>query len=145
MAQTASTISKLADLRLHGIRLAVDDFGTGYSSLGYLERFPIDTLKIDRTFVDGVGGRGNRPVLARAIIQLGRALGLEVVAEGIERPEQARALRRLGCGRGQGYLFARPAAPDEIEPLLAQGRVLLGSSRRRRARLLVRGSSREIA
>ena len=123
MQTTATTIGKLADLRRIGVRLAIDDFGTGYSSLGYLERFPVDILKIDKTFIDGIGERGNRPVLARAIVQLGRALDLQVVAEGIEREAQAVALRRLGCSRGQGYLYARPLPADELEPLLA-GRVL---------------------
>ena len=75
MQTTTATIGKLADLRRIGVRLAIDDFGTGYSSLGYLERFPVDILKIDKTFIDGIGERGNRPVLARAIVQLGRALG----------------------------------------------------------------------
>ena len=120
MQTTTATIGKLADLRRIGVRLAIDDFGTGYSSLGYLERFPVDILKIDKTFIDGIGERGNRPVLARAIVQLGRALDLLVIAEGIEREEQATALRRLGCTRGQGYLFSRPLPANEIEPLLAR-------------------------
>jgi diguanylate cyclase (GGDEF)-like protein len=120
MQTTTATIGKLADLRRIGVRLAIDDFGTGYSSLGYLERFPVDILKIDKTFIDGIGEHGNRPVLARAIVQLGRALGLLVIAEGIEREQQATALRRLGCTRGQGYLFARPLPADEVEPLLAR-------------------------
>ena len=120
MLTTTTTIGKLADLRRIGVRLAIDDFGTGYSSLGYLERFPVDMLKIDKTFIDGIGERGNRPVLARAIVQLGRALDLQVVAEGIEREAQAAVLRRLGCARGQGYLYARPLPAEELEPLLAQ-------------------------
>ncbi len=123
MAHTATAIGKLGDLRGLGVRLAIDDFGTGYSSLGYLERFPVDILKIDKTFIDSIGERGNRPVLARAIVQLGKALELQVVAEGIERPEQAAALRRLGCSRGQGYLYARPLPARELEPLLAEGRI----------------------
>ncbi len=123
MQTTAATIGKLADLRRLGVRLAIDDFGTGYSSLGYLERFPVDILKIDKTFIDGVGEPGGRPVLARAILQLGRALGLQVVAEGIERREQVVALRRLGCTRGQGYLFARPVPAEALEPFLRGGRV----------------------
>jgi diguanylate cyclase (GGDEF)-like protein len=129
MLTTTTTIGKLADLRRIGVRLAIDDFGTGYSSLGYLERFPVDMLKIDKTFIDGIGERGNRPVLARAIVQLGRALDLQVVAEGIEREGQAAVLRRLGCARGQGYLYARPLPAEELEPLLAQ-RVLGRPDRR---------------
>ena len=123
MQTTAATIGKLADLRRIGVRLAIDDFGTGYSSLGYLERFPVDILKIDKTFIDGIGRRGGRAVLARAIVQLGRALDLQVVAEGIERPEQASVLRRLGCTRGQGYLYSRPLPPAELDPILARGAV----------------------
>ena len=123
MQTTEATIGKLAELRDLGVRLAIDDFGTGYSSLGYLERFPVDILKIDKTFIDGVGEPGGRPVLARAILQLGRALGLQVVAEGVERRDQVVALRRLGCTRAQGYLFARPLPADAVEPLLRLGRV----------------------
>lgn len=123
MQTTAATIGKLADLRRIGVRLAIDDFGTGYSSLGYLERFPVDILKIDKTFIDGIGRRGGRAVLARAIVQLGRALDLQVVAEGIERPEQASLLRRLGCTRGQGYLYSRPLPPAELDSILARGAV----------------------
>jgi diguanylate cyclase (GGDEF)-like protein len=132
MLTTTTTIGKLADLRRIGVRLAIDDFGTGYSSLGYLERFPVDMLKIDKTFIDGIGERGNRPVLARAIVQLGRALDLQVVAEGIERDAQAAVLRRLGCSRGQGYLYARPLPAEELEPLLAQR--VIGRPDRPRAR-----------
>jgi diguanylate cyclase (GGDEF)-like protein len=133
MQTTTSTIGKLADLRRIGVRLAIDDFGTGYSSLGYLERFPVDILKIDKTFIDGIGERGNRPVLARAIVQLGRALDLQVVAEGIERQEQSAVLRRLGCTRGQGYLYARPLTPAELEPLLARRTIPLPGQRAGRA------------
>jgi predicted signal transduction protein with EAL and GGDEF domain len=88
--------------------------GTGYSSLGYLQQFPIDMLKIDRTFVDAVGTSGGDPVLARAIIALGQALQLDAVAEGIERAEQRDGLRAMGCTLGQGYLFARPMAADDL-------------------------------
>ena len=129
MTHTADTVSRLDDLRALGVRLAIDDFGTGYSSLSYLERFPVDVLKMDRAFVDrlAVGGLavgrptgGDRSVLARAIVELGRALGLDVIAEGIERPDQATRLRELGCRLGQGFLFVRPQAPDAMETLLAR-------------------------
>jgi diguanylate cyclase (GGDEF)-like protein len=118
MRRTQSTIARLADLRELGVHLAIDDFGTGYSSLSYLERFPIDVLKIDRTFVATVGGTSP---IARAVIDLGRTLNLEVIAEGIEHPDQARWLADLGCRYGQGYLFARPVGPAAIEAMLAEG------------------------
>jgi len=118
MQHTTSTIDTLGELRAHGVRLAIDDFGTGYSSLSYLDRFSVDALKIDRTFVDGFGADREGPVLVRAIIELGQALGLEIVAEGIEREDQLGPLRALGCRFGQGYLFARPMEPDALSALL---------------------------
>ena len=121
MQTTAPVIDRLEGLRDLGVRLAIDDFGTGYSSLGYLERFAVDILKIDKTFIGGIGRAGSRPVLATAIVQLGHALDLDVVAEGIENAEQARILRELGCTRGQGYHFAKPIAADELEQILERG------------------------
>ena len=118
MQHTTSTIETLGQLREHGVRLAIDDFGTGYSSLSYLDRFSVDALKIDRTFVDGFGADREGPVLVRAIIDLGQALGLEVVAEGIERVDQLGPLRALGCRFGQGYLFSRPLEPHALSALL---------------------------
>jgi EAL domain-containing protein (putative c-di-GMP-specific phosphodiesterase class I) len=103
------------------VRIAVDDFGTGHSSLQYLQRLPIDTLKIPKPFIDGVAGGPERSALARAILDLAGALGLEVVAEGIEEAEQARELRRLGCRVGQGFHFARAVPAEEFEMLLAKG------------------------
>jgi diguanylate cyclase (GGDEF)-like protein/PAS domain S-box-containing protein len=108
MQRSDTTLDKLRALKGLGLNLAIDDFGTGYSSLGYLQQFPIDVLKIDRTFVDAVGNEDEDPVLARAIIALGKTLGIETVAEGIERPEQRDGLRALGCTLGQGFLFAHP-------------------------------------
>jgi diguanylate cyclase (GGDEF)-like protein len=119
MTRTQATIARLDALRALGVHLAIDDFGTGYSSLSYLERFPIDVLKIDRTFVSSMG-RAESPI-ARAIVDLGRTLGLEVIAEGIEMSEQARWLADLGCRFGQGYLFARPMSAAAIESLLGEG------------------------
>ena len=98
----------LRSLRRLGVRLAIDDFGTGYSSLAYLQRFPMDVLKIDRAFVHELDvGDGELP-LARAVVSLGQALGLRVVAEGIENAQQCALLRAMGCGHGQGFFFARP-------------------------------------
>jgi EAL domain-containing protein (putative c-di-GMP-specific phosphodiesterase class I) len=115
------TVRRLAELRELGVRLAIDDFGTGYSSLSYLRRFPIDILKMDKTFVQGVGTTAGDDALARAIIDLTHTLGLVVVAEGIERPEQAEELRRLRCNLGQGFYFTGPLDAEEIEPLILNG------------------------
>ena len=106
-------------LKALGVRLAIDDFGTGYSSLAYLQRFPVDVLKIDKAFIDGVASGGSDAALARAIVGLTATLGLRCVAEGIERPEQAAELRAAGCGYGQGFLFARPVAAQETSALIA--------------------------
>jgi predicted signal transduction protein with EAL and GGDEF domain len=119
MQHTTDTVARLAEFRQRGVRIAIDDFGTGYSSLSYLERFAVDILKIDRSFVGGLDGRIDQPVLASAIVELGRALGLEVVAEGIERTDQRDALVRLGCRLGQGYLFGRPLGAEAAEAVLA--------------------------
>ncbi len=119
MQRTQSAIARLDALRGLGIHLAIDDFGTGYSSLSYLERFPIDVLKIDRSFVADAPAGGS--AIARAIVDLGRTLNLEVIAEGIEDASQARWLTELGCRFGQGYLYARPAGAAAIEALLAEG------------------------
>ena len=119
MQRTAGTIGRLTELRSLGLHLAIDDFGTGYSSLSYLERFPVDILKIDRSFIAGISATGERPAIARAIVDLGRTLGLKVVAEGIEQPDQAEWLVSLGCPLGQGYLFSRPMGVDATEAFLA--------------------------
>jgi diguanylate cyclase (GGDEF)-like protein/PAS domain S-box-containing protein len=114
MHQSSATLERLRALKGLGLNLAIDDFGTGYSSLGYLQQFPIDVLKIDRSFVEAVGHEEADPVLARAIIALGRTLQIETVAEGIERPEQRDGLRTMGCSLGQGYHFARPMPPQRF-------------------------------
>ncbi|HEY0777827.1 MAG TPA: GGDEF domain-containing phosphodiesterase, partial [Gemmatirosa sp.] len=109
------TLGRLRALKALGVQLAIDDFGTGYSSLAYLQRFPVDVLKIDKAFVDGVHGTATSgPAIVRAIVALGHALGLRTVGEGVETAAQCAALRALGCGYGQGYLFARPLPPGEL-------------------------------
>ena len=118
MQRTAGTVGRLADCG-RSAHLAIDDFGTGYSSLSYLERFPVDILKIDRSFIANVSATGERPAIARAIVDLGRTLGLRVVAEGIEEPDQADWLISLGCPLGQGYLYSRPLGVDAMEMFLA--------------------------
>ena len=118
--QTEATREKLRELKTLGLSLAVDDFGTGYSSLGYLHRFPLDILKIDKTFVEGIGTGTGAPAIARAIVGLAQALHLETVAEGIETEAQAAALEALGCVYGQGFLFARPQPPENLGSLLVR-------------------------
>ncbi len=99
----------------------MDDFGTGYSSLSYLKRFPIDTLKIDRSYIDGLGSDAGDTAIVHATIAFAKALNLDVTAEGIENAEQVAHLKELGCELGQGYHFARPLASDEARELLASG------------------------
>jgi EAL domain-containing protein (putative c-di-GMP-specific phosphodiesterase class I) len=118
------TIAKLHLLREIGVRLAIDDFGTGYSSLNYLRRLPVDVLKIDRSFVKGIGTEAELTSLTAAIVGIGRDLGLETVAEGIEESEQLDALRAMGCVYGQGYLYARPLPPADLATVVARGSVL---------------------
>jgi diguanylate cyclase (GGDEF)-like protein len=117
-------VTRLHALKELGVRLAVDDFGTGFSSLAYLRRFPVDTLKIDRAFVQGVGGGPEDEALAHAIVRLGEALGLQTLAEGIETVEQADGLVGLGCTFGQGFWFARPMEAEALGLLLAAGGTL---------------------
>jgi diguanylate cyclase (GGDEF)-like protein/PAS domain S-box-containing protein len=112
------TVAVLEALKGVGVRLALDDFGTGYSSLSRLQRLPVDTLKIDRSFADGVESADRRVALAGAIVELGRALGLTVIAEGIETDGQSEAYRRLGCRLAQGFYFAPPLAEGEVESLV---------------------------
>lgn len=108
-------VQRLSELRELGVRLAIDDFGTGYASLAYLRDLPVDVIKIDPSFVAGLGADDTLTLLTSTIVRLGRDLGLVVVAEGIERPEQLTALREMGCGRGQGYLVARPTTAGRVE------------------------------
>jgi diguanylate cyclase (GGDEF)-like protein len=119
MQNAESTIEKLRELRDLGVSLAVDDFGTGYSSMAYLSRFPIDTLKIDQSFIGRLGQQAEDDAIVRAIISLAKNLNLRVTSEGIETPEQLTELQALGCDRGQGYLFARALHSTALEALLS--------------------------
>ena len=117
MQHTQRTIDVLAELRAESVQVAIDDFGTGYSSLSYLQRFPVDVLKIDRSFV-GSDDLPSSWVLAQAIVAMSRGLGLRVIAEGIERGDQLKALREMGCSHGQGYLFSPPIDATGVDRLL---------------------------
>jgi EAL domain-containing protein (putative c-di-GMP-specific phosphodiesterase class I) len=111
-------VGTLERLKALGVQVAVDDFGTGYSSLSYLSRLPIDCLKIDRSFVNETAKGGRDAVIAQAIISLGHALGLRVLAEGVETRDQLDFLRHHGCNEYQGYFFARPCGVDALTPML---------------------------
>ena len=115
------TVQRLCELRSLGVRLAIDDFGTGYASLAYLRQLPVDTLKVDPSFVSGLGDDAVLTLLTRTVVRLGQDLGLLVVAEGIEQPEQLSMLREMNCPRGQGFLVARPMAARGVESLLRTG------------------------
>jgi diguanylate cyclase (GGDEF)-like protein len=112
MEGAESTIEILTKLKSLGVLLAIDDFGTGFSSLSYLKRFPVDLLKIDKSFVDGVALKGPDTAIVQAVIALGHALGLKVIAEGVETPEQVAQLRALGSELGQGFYFGAPLSDD---------------------------------
>jgi EAL domain-containing protein (putative c-di-GMP-specific phosphodiesterase class I) len=119
LENSEETIGRLTALKALGVRLAIDDFGTGYSSLSYLHRFPVDVLKIDKSFVGTISDAPGASALASAVVALGNSLGLRVVAEGIETEMQHDVLSRLGCRYGQGYLFSRPMPPAEVMSFLA--------------------------
>jgi diguanylate cyclase (GGDEF)-like protein len=111
-------VERLADLHQLGVRMAIDDFGTGYASLTHLRQLPLDVIKIDPSFVAGLGCDDTLTMLTRTVVQVGRDLGLRVIAEGIEHPRQLIALREMGCGYGQGFLVARPMAAPGVEALI---------------------------
>jgi diguanylate cyclase (GGDEF)-like protein/PAS domain S-box-containing protein len=115
-------------LRRLGTKVIIDDFGTGYSSLSYLKRMPADLLKIDRSFVEGLGSDPKDEGIVSSVIDLARVLGMETIAEGVESVEQAERLRELGCRFAQGYLFSKPMAAEEMGELLATGARLTGSA-----------------
>ncbi|MGI4829125.1 MAG: EAL domain-containing protein [Janthinobacterium lividum] len=114
-----AALKVLEQLKKIGVSLAPDDFGTGYSSLSYLQRFPFDSLKIDRSFISGIESNDDTAAITEAIIALGRALKLQTVAEGIETPEQATKVQAMGCRYAQGYLFSRPLPAETMRDLLS--------------------------
>jgi EAL domain-containing protein (putative c-di-GMP-specific phosphodiesterase class I) len=115
MEDTFTASSVFRELRSLGLHLSVDDFGTGYSSLTYLKRFPVEAIKIDRSFVSGLGLEDDDTSIVEAVVRLGHSLGLTVVAEGVETPLQLSGLRDLGCDTAQGYLFGRPRSASIVE------------------------------
>jgi EAL domain-containing protein (putative c-di-GMP-specific phosphodiesterase class I) len=118
---------RLAELRDLGVQLAIDDFGTGYASLAHLRQLPADIIKIDPSFVSGLGQDPVLTMLTKTIVQVGRDLGMHVVAEGIEQPRQLAELREMGCGYGQGFLVASPMAAPGVEALIRTGAVESGA------------------
>jgi EAL domain-containing protein (putative c-di-GMP-specific phosphodiesterase class I) len=125
----------MAGLKSIGVALSIDDFGTGYSSLAYLRGFPVDEVKVDRAFVQDLSGDQQDPALVAAMIAMGHALGLQVIAEGVEEQAQAQTLRTLGCRSAQGFLFSRPQPADALSGLLERRR-LAAASRPTSRRLL---------
>jgi diguanylate cyclase (GGDEF)-like protein len=121
MEDAPSTVAPLKQLKDLGVRVAIDDFGTGYSSLSYLKRLPVDTVKIDRSFVNGLTSDLEDEVLVSGMINLAHALGLRVVAEGVETEQQAARLKAMGCEMAQGYQFYRPVSAEAATFLLANG------------------------
>jgi EAL domain-containing protein (putative c-di-GMP-specific phosphodiesterase class I) len=119
MRDTDDTAARLAEFKALGVRVAIDDFGTGYSSLAHLRRFPVDALKIDRSFIAGLKDSPETEALVHMLVQLGKTLAIETVAEGIEQYEQYSHLCREHCDSGQGFLIARPLDADALERFLA--------------------------
>ncbi|MDH5217864.1 MAG: EAL domain-containing protein, partial [Gammaproteobacteria bacterium] len=117
--QAAHTLKQLHDI---GVHLSIDDFGTGYSSLSYLKRFPLNTLKIDQSFVKDINADADSATIAEAIIGLGKNLGLNVIAEGVEKEEQVFFLRNRGCDLVQGFLISHPMSSDKVIPWLKLNR-----------------------
>jgi len=118
MRDSAAATRRLRELKALGIQIAIDDFGTGYSSLAYLRQLPVDSLKIDRSFISGLTTSSESRALIHTLVELGKALGLQSVAEGIEHVAQLRQLQLEECEFGQGFLLGRPQDPVDIETLL---------------------------
>ena len=118
ISDAESTLRTLRTLRGLGTRLALDDFGTGFSSLNYLRRFPVDTLKIDRAFVQELGSSASSLAIVRAVVSLAHALEMNVIAEGFETPQQLARLRDAYCDQGQGFYFSEPLTPEQMDQLL---------------------------
>jgi len=122
LVDEATSLERLKALKSLGVSLCVDDFGTGYSSLSHLTKFPIDVVKIDKSFTEGLGLRSRDTAVVESVIALGRALGMVVVAEGVETQSQADLLKDLGCPQGQGYLFGKPGIQENLFPITTSNR-----------------------
>ena len=118
MRDVTGAITRLQALKELGVRIAIDDFGTGYSSLSYLRQFPIDILKIDQSFIASLTTSGEAGAIIHTLVQLGKTLGIETVAEGIEHPGQLARLRDEECETGQGFLYSRPLRAQDVQPFL---------------------------
>jgi predicted signal transduction protein with EAL and GGDEF domain len=123
MANVAAVVPRLAAIKEMGVRIAIDDFGTGYSSLAYLQQFPVDTIKIDRSFISAMAETPESGALIRTLVQLGKSLGLETLAEGIEDTGQYSQLALAQCDSGQGFLVARPLEVEDVASFLADHKV----------------------
>jgi EAL domain-containing protein (putative c-di-GMP-specific phosphodiesterase class I) len=121
MRNFEATSVVLQSLSAMGIRIAVDDFGTGYSNLSYLKRFPINTLKLDKSFVQEIPESENIATIVRSVIHMGHSLHLQVVAEGVENARQLKFLQAYDCAEGQGYYFSKPVHPSECQALISVG------------------------
>jgi EAL domain-containing protein (putative c-di-GMP-specific phosphodiesterase class I) len=121
LLETGMVVETLRELRSLGVRIAIDDFGSGYSSLSYLQHLPVDMIKMDSSFIEGLEARGHASPLLRGIVDLGRAMGLSVIAEGIETSLQASVLRECGCELAQGFLFGEGIEPDLFAEALRRG------------------------
>ena len=128
MRNVGRAIELLDVIRSRGVRLAIDDFGTGYSSMSLMKKFPVDTIKIDRSFVQDLPHDAEDRAIAEAIIGMGKALGLTVVAEGVETVEQAAFLRDHGCDEMQGYLFSKPVPAESLPDVLCSARLVCVAS-----------------
>jgi EAL domain-containing protein (putative c-di-GMP-specific phosphodiesterase class I) len=120
MDRGEKTIELLSQIKQQKIQLSIDDFGTGYSCLSYLHRFPIDNLKIDRSFVNLINAEGENHQIVKTIITLAHSLGIKAIAEAVETPEQLAQLKKLGCDEAQGYLFAKPLDLQKAESIIAK-------------------------
>jgi EAL domain-containing protein (putative c-di-GMP-specific phosphodiesterase class I) len=117
--EAVALLRRVKDL---GVYIHMDDFGTGYSSLSHLDRFPIDCLKIDRSFIRNLDTATGNPGLVRSIVDIGRALDIDVIAEGVETEEQLARLREMSCASAQGFLFSRPIRPEKVTPLILESK-----------------------